>query len=251
METILVPGTRVSDLTVADLGPWEDDKHPPERKQGAQGRQDIRVAQAVAQTENRRLAEPEPFRHEGDQDPQTREPHPSAASATAVPPSRQHQDRDVPAAPPRSGPGMSRTVPRRPPVRPVWPTVSCTRQSALSSALACSHDARLWKECGKPGSGSTKVGEKDRIPAWLHTWMPARHAKTKKLKADARNAPRSTRSSGSGFEGSVSMRVGSFERVRPSLPQTDKRSRTTRFRMGKDDEHGKRPASTPNNSIAA
>ena len=38
METILVPGTRVSDLTVADLGPWEDDKHPPERRQGAQGR---------------------------------------------------------------------------------------------------------------------------------------------------------------------------------------------------------------------
>ena len=55
-ETVLVPGTRVSDLTVADLGPWEDDKHPPERKQGAQGRQDIRVAQAVAQTENRRLS---------------------------------------------------------------------------------------------------------------------------------------------------------------------------------------------------
>ncbi len=57
------------------------DRHPPERRQGAQGRQDIRVARAAAQTENRRLAETEPFRHEGDQDPQTR--------VNRIPPPRQ------------------------------------------------------------------------------------------------------------------------------------------------------------------
>ena len=108
-----------SSIMGTPIGPW--DKHPLERKQGAQHWQDVRVAQAVAQAENRRLAQARNrFRNQGDKDdPQacvSRIPPPRAASA--APPSRRHQDWDVPAAPPRSGPGMSRTVPRRPPVRP-------------------------------------------------------------------------------------------------------------------------------------
>ena len=49
------------------------DKHPPKRKRGAQYRKAVRVAQAVAQAENRRLAETQPVRNQGDQDdPQAR-----------------------------------------------------------------------------------------------------------------------------------------------------------------------------------
>ncbi len=49
------------------------DKHPPKRRRGAQDRKAVRVAQAVAQAENRRLAETQPVRNQGDQDdPQAR-----------------------------------------------------------------------------------------------------------------------------------------------------------------------------------
>ncbi len=63
------------DRSVFDHGNTDQprDKHPPKRKRGAQDRKAVRVAQAVAQAENRRLAETQPVRNQGDQDdPQAR-----------------------------------------------------------------------------------------------------------------------------------------------------------------------------------
>ena len=75
----------LADRSVFDHGDTDQprDKHPLERKRGAQDRKAVRVAQAVAQAENRRLAEtpagPEPRR--SGRPTGTREPHPAAAAA--------------------------------------------------------------------------------------------------------------------------------------------------------------------------